>query len=114
MTNYRISVEHKVNYRRCLAAAAAATGAFSLVAMAPIAQATALPTGGGSAADTVHELQARGYHVQLNANTTAPLSQCSVTDVHGLSGSNFDHSGQRIDSGQFDTVYVNVSCRPQG
>jgi hypothetical protein len=37
-----------------------------------------------------------------------------VTDVHGLTGSNIDGRGQRINSGQFDTVYVNVQCRPQG
>ena len=76
--------------------------------------ASAMPTGGGSATDTVHELQSRGYHVQLNANTTAPLSQCSVTDVHGLSDSNIDNRGHKIDPSQFTTVYVNVQCRPQG
>ncbi|MUL64863.1 hypothetical protein BOO86_10355 [Mycobacterium sp. CBMA 234] len=92
--------------------AGAAAAVFTTALIAP-AVSTALPTGGGSAVDTVNELQARGYHVQLNANTTAPLSQCSVTDVHGLSGTNFDSKGHRIDSGQFDTVYVNVSCRPQ-
>jgi hypothetical protein len=62
----------------------------------------------------VQDLQARGYHVQLNANTTAPLGQCSVTDVHGLADSNIDHTGHKIDPGQFTTVYVNLSCRPQG
>ena len=74
----------------------------------------ALPTGGGSAVDTINELQSRGYHVQVNTSTSGPLSSCSVTDVHGLSGSNIDSRGQRINSGQFDTVYVNVQCRPQG
>ena len=85
-----------------------------MTAAAPAAYAAAMPTGGGSAVDTVHELQSRGYHVQINANTTAPLSQCSVTDVHGLSGSNIDHTGHKLDSTQFDTVYVSVFCRQQG
>lgn len=88
-----------------------AVAGFAL-ALAPTA--AALPTGGGSAADTVHELQSRGYHVQLNSNTTAPLSQCSVTDVHGLSDSNINDTGHKLDPSQFTTVYVNVQCRPQG
>ena len=62
----------------------------------------------------MQDLQARGYHVQLNANTTASLTQCSVTDVHGLADSNIDHTGHKIDPAQFTTVFVNVFCRPQG
>jgi hypothetical protein len=114
MTAYRISGEQKVNARRrglVIAGAAAAT--LAAAALAP-ATASALPTGGGSAVDTINELQSRGYHVQINTSTSGPLSACSVTDVHGLSGSNVDSRGQRINSGQFDTVYVNVQCRPQG
>ncbi|MEZ0051273.1 hypothetical protein ABIA30_002271 [Mycobacterium sp. MAA66] len=114
MTSYRIPVERKMNYRRCLAVAAATAGAFAVAAIAPVTQASAMPTGGGSAADTVHDLQARGYHVQINTNTVSPLSQCSVTDVHGLSDSNIDHTGHKIDPSQFTTVYVNAFCRPQG
>ncbi|MDR3664610.1 MAG: hypothetical protein P4L86_30200 [Mycobacterium sp.] len=115
MTNSRTQGEHKANYRRLLAVTAGVAAAFAVTAVSPIAgTASALPTGGGSAVETINDLQARGYHVQLNTNTTAPLSQCSVTDVHGLSGTNFDHNGQRINPGQFDTVYVNVSCRAQG
>lgn len=114
MTAYRISGEQKANnYRRGLVIAGAAAAAFAAVAIAP-ATASALPTGGGSAVDTINELQSRGYHVQVNTSTSGPLSSCSVTDVHGLSGSNIDSRGQRINSGQFDTVYVNVQCRPQG
>lgn len=102
-----------VNHRRCLVVGAA-TVAFAAAAMAPASTASALPTAGGSAADTVQDLQARGYHVQLNANTTAALSQCAVTDIHGLSDSNIDQTGHKIDPAQFTTVFVNVFCRPQG
>lgn len=112
MNKTRPANEPKVNYRRCLVAGAAV--AFAAAAMAPAISASALPTGGGSAADTVQDLQARGYHVQLNANTTAALSQCAVTDIHGLSDSNIDHTGHKIDPAQFTTVFVNVFCRPQG
>jgi hypothetical protein len=104
--------ERRVNRRRCLVAGTAI--AFVAASMAPAITASALPTGGGSAADTVQDLQARGYHVQLNANTTAALSQCAVTDIHGLSDSNIDHTGHKIDPAQFTTVFVNVFCRPQG
>ncbi|WP_020100894.1 hypothetical protein [Mycobacterium sp. 360MFTsu5.1] len=114
MTAYRISGEQKANNkRRGLVIVGAAAAAIAAGALAP-ATASALPTGGGSAVDTVNELQSRGYHVQVNTSTSGPLSACSVTDVHGLTGSNIDGRGQRINSGQFDTVYVNVQCRPQG
>ena len=114
MTAYRISGEQNVNNRRRgLVIAGAAAAAFAALTIDP-ATASALPTGVGSAVDTINELQARGYHVQVNTSTSGPLSSCSVTDVHGLSGSNVDGRGQRINSGQFDTVYVNVQCRPQG
>ena len=46
---------------------------------------------------------AQGYNVQLNGSATAPLSQCAVTGTHG------DSPG-RIDSTQFTTVYVDISC----
>lgn len=114
MTAYRISGEQKANNkRRGLVIVGAAAAAIAAATLAP-ATASALPTGGGSAVDTINELQSRGYHVQVNTSTSGPLSACSVTDVHGLTGSNIDSRGQRINSGQFDTVYVNVQCRPQG
>jgi hypothetical protein len=94
--------------------AAAATVTSAAVALAPTPAASALPTGGGSAVDTVQDLEARGYHVQLNSNTTAALTECAVTDVHGLADSNIDHTGHKIDPDQFTTVFVNVFCRPQG
>ena len=100
-----------INRTHVITGLTTAVAGFGL-ALAPIAG--ALPTGGGSAADTVQDLQARGYHVQLNANTTASLDQCSVTDVHGLADSNIDHTGHKIDPTQFSTVFVNVFCRPQG
>jgi len=72
--------------------------------------ATAAPTGGTSAADTVKNLQSQGYSVQLNGTATGPLAQCTVTGVHGLS--NTDAAGNRVDPTQFTTVYVDISCPP--
>ena len=75
------------------------------------APAQAAPT--GTAAATVNSLQAKGYDVQINGVAQAPLSQCTVTGVHGLNNSNVNSAG-RINSSQFDTVYVDVSCSTDG
>lgn len=80
-------------------------GALAATALGLAGAAAAASTGGSSAADTVSSLQAQGYNVQLNGSATAPLSQCAVTGVHG------DSPG-RIDSTQFTTVYVDISCPP--
>ncbi|WP_066902407.1 hypothetical protein [Mycolicibacterium houstonense] len=78
------------------------------------APAAAAPSGIGSAADTVRELQNRGYQVQINSNANTGLSNCRVTGVHGLSDSNIDADGRRIDPTKHNTVYVNVACQPDG
>ena len=57
------------------------------------AEAGAAPSGVGSAADTVKELQADGYTVQINGAVNRSLSECSVTAVHPGS-----------------TVYVDIAC----
>ena len=84
---------------------AATLGALAATALGLAGAAAAAPTGGSSASDTVSSLQAQGYNVQLNGSVTAPLSQCIVTGVHG-------EPAGRIDSTQFTTVYVDVSCPP--
>lgn len=65
--------------------------------------------GNRSAADTVRELESQGYNVGINwigGNTTAPLSDCRVSDVH-----NPDSSPPP--PATFTTVYVDVVC-PNG
>ncbi|TDZ78551.1 hypothetical protein DE4585_04388 [Mycobacteroides salmoniphilum] len=79
--------------------AVAALGAMAVASFAFSAQASASAGGGSSAADTVNQLQAQGYTVQLNGIADAPLSQCVVTGVEGLSGAT-----------AFSTVYVDISC----
>jgi hypothetical protein len=78
--------------------------------------AAAAPTGPVTADDTVSALQAGGFHVILNKTGTAPLDQCTVTEVRP--GQTF----QRVDSGApgagsgivttvtAKTVYVDVVC----
>lgn len=56
-------------------------------------------TGGGSASDTIGNLQRQGYTVQVNGNVSAPLSECVATDVHSA-----------LATSSSGTVYVDVSC----
>ena len=69
--------------------------------------ATAAPLGGSSANDVVNQLSAQGYSVQINGDQNAPLSECTVTGVSGLSGT--DSNGRAIKA-DGSTVYVGVSC----
>ena len=66
----------------------------------------AAPTGGGNAADTVGELRADGYTVQINGSRTDPLSQCTTTGVHGVPNA----AGSAAAPESFTTIYVDVSC----
>ncbi len=73
--------------------------------------ARAAPLGGSSANDAVNQLRAEGYNVQLNLNSTrdVPLSECTVTAVHGIPNT-AQPGGQP--TAQFTTVYVDVDCPP--
>lgn len=53
----------------------------TFVAAAPIA--SAAPAGPQSAAETVNDLRAQGYSVQVNGTRNGPLSNCSVDAVRG-------------------------------
>jgi hypothetical protein len=50
-------------------------------------------------------------NVFVNGAEVDPLSGCKVTGVEGLRDSNVNPSGSRIDSTEFDTVYVDISCK---
>jgi hypothetical protein len=78
-------------------------GALAAAALGLAGAAAAAPSGGSNAADTVKNLQAQGYNVQLNGSVTSTLSQCIVTGVHG------DSVGP-IDPTQLTVVYVDISC----
>lgn len=72
--------------------------------------ATAAPSAGMDASEVVGQLQEEGYAVQLNGPTGIPLSQCTVTDVHGVPA----HAGAAVGSGLFTTVYVDINCQAEG
>ncbi|MGW4097585.1 MULTISPECIES: hypothetical protein [unclassified Mycobacterium] len=90
---------------RSIWAIAVAAGLVS--AAVPAGPASAAPTGGTKAPDVVRELTAAGYAVQINGDNGVPLSQCTVTDVHGVPAS-------RTSALQFTTVYVDVECEQEG
>jgi ketopantoate reductase len=82
-------------------------GMLTAATLALAGTAAAAPLGGGSAADAVNHLRAQGYDVQINGDQNAPLSECTVTGVSGLSGSK--PNGQPgVSKGS--TVYVGVDC----
>ena len=83
--------------------AAPVIGALAAAALGLAGVAQAASSQGSSAADTVSRLTDQGYNVQLNGSSGTPLSQCTVSGVHG-------ESPGRVDSTQFVTVYVDVSC----
>jgi hypothetical protein len=91
-------------------AAGLAAAAVMIAPIAVAAVAAADPVwpwpGGGSAGDTISDLEARGYNVQINwvsGDISMPLSQCSVSAIH-----NPDRSPDPQSS--FTTVYVDVAC----
>jgi hypothetical protein len=67
--------------------------------------------GFGNAQATIDALKAQGYNVIMNGAPVYPLSGCKVTGVEGLRDSNSKPGGERIDATQFDTVYVDISCK---
>jgi hypothetical protein len=93
-----------------------AAGAIAAAALGLAGAANAAPAGPVTAAETVGQLQAEGYHVILNKIGTSPLDQCVVSSVRP--GQTFS----RMDSGApgamddivttvtSKTVYVDVSC----
>jgi hypothetical protein len=79
-------------------------GAAVSVVMAPVASADpALPEPGSeNAADTLTDLQARGYNTQINWDNGLPntdLSQCWVNSIDTAAA-----------TGTLKTVYVDIEC----
>jgi hypothetical protein len=93
--------------RLTLAATALAVLAGGSLALAGTASAAAIS--GSSAPDTINQLRADGYNVQLNLNGTRDvlLSECTVTGTHGIPSS-APLGG--APTAQFTTVYVDVNC----
>jgi hypothetical protein len=74
--------------------ATAVCGALLPATFGVAATASAAPAR-SSAADTVADLRAQGYSVQINGSRNGPLSECSVNSVRTTANT---------------TVYVDLSC----
>jgi hypothetical protein len=83
-------------------------GLAAAIAVAPVAAADSeWPVAGAeSARDTIVDLQAQGYDVQINwitGTSRVPLSRCSVSGIHNPNSS--PPNGNTL-----ETVYVDVVC----
>jgi hypothetical protein len=99
--------DHRSHLVKKFAIAAASFAALSGGSLGWSGPAAALPSG-GSASDTIAQLQAEGYQVQVNGTVNTPLSQCRVLEVSGLRGT--ESGGVRLHPAQLDTAFVDVSC----
>jgi hypothetical protein len=97
--------------KRTFRAGVAVLAAFTAAVLGSAGAAAAAPSGFGNAQDTINALQSQGFNVVLNGAAVYPLSGCKVTGIEGLNSSNIDSAGRRIDPTEFDTVYVDISCR---
>ena len=90
-----------------IAIGAASIGVFAVTTLGLAGPAVAVPLGGSNASDAVSQLQAQGFDVQINGDQSAPLSECTVTGISGLSGT--DSTGHSSAT-KGSTVYVGVAC----
>ena len=93
-----------------------AAGAIAVAAVGLAGAANAAPSGPTTAAQTVSNLQARGFHVILNKVGTAPLENCVVSAVRpGQTYSRMDSGAPGamndiVTTVTAKTVYVDVEC----
>ena len=85
-----------------------ALAAFGAALIPGAGLAAAAPTAGMAAPDVVRDLTDAGYTVAVNGAAGVPLSQCTVTCVHGVPADS--HRSPT----QFTTVYVDVECESEG
>ncbi|MEZ0052448.1 hypothetical protein ABIA30_003466 [Mycobacterium sp. MAA66] len=83
--------------------------ALAATALTSAGAAQASSAAGNNAGDVVGALIGEGYNVQIDGTPSAPLSGCTVTDVHGLPNA-ADALTQRADPKVVTTVYVDVDC----
>jgi hypothetical protein len=87
------------------------TGAAVLVAAAITSAGPALAASaaGNNAADVISTLRTEGYNVEVDGTPSAPLTACTVTDVHGLPDP-ANALTRHADPTRITNVYVDVDC----
>lgn len=98
------------------AALSAGAGTILLLAAPHAVADPALPVaGGGSASDTVSQLEAAGYTVSINyleGRPNVPLNECKVTGIStfGAAMTSTDIMMMLLEPDEFDTAYIDVAC----
>jgi hypothetical protein len=68
----------------------------------------AIPLAGEPADQAVNTLETEGYVVRINEAVSVPLSQCSVTGVNGLRGT--EDNGVLEDASRLNVAFLDVNC----
>jgi hypothetical protein len=95
-----------------LTSAAIAGGAFITLAVGLSAGAQAVPSGIGSAQDTVNELEDNGFKVVLNKMGAGPLDHCTVDSVRPgeTVTRSVQNGGELVNQIVYQTVYLTAKC----
>ena len=88
---------------------AAAFGCLALGGLGLSSPALAIPLAGEPADQVVRTLETQGYEVHINQAVSVPLSQCTVTGVSGLRGT--EDNGVLRDASRLNTASLDVNCR---
>ena len=84
---------------------AATVSALAATTLGLAGAAAAAPTGNANAQSLQTQLQDSGYDGEFNGSITAPLADCLVTGEH-------PYVTEPEPAGEFETVYIDVSCPP--
>jgi hypothetical protein len=68
----------------------------------------AIPLAGEPADQAVNSLETEGFEVRINEAVSVPLSECTVTGVSGLRGT--DDNGVLKDPSRLNVAFVDVNC----
>jgi hypothetical protein len=98
----------RIGITTTIAALSAAALGLGALALAGVCTAAPAP-GDSSAADTISSLQAQGYNVMINGTPDVPLSECTVSGIHGLFDCTIDAQGHPM-PGRLTTLYIDTSC----
>ena len=74
------------------------------------ANAAAIPLAGEPADQAVRALESEGYTVRVNQTVDVPLSQCTVTGISGLRGT--EDNGVLFEPDRLNVASVDVNCPP--
>ena len=86
----------------------AAFGCLTLGGLGLASTVLAIPLAGEPADQVIRTLETEGYEVHVNQAVSVPLSQCTVTGVSGLRGS--EDNGVLRDPSRLNAASLDVNC----